>query len=440
MASKPYEYSLAVQSEGNLNVATYPSTSSSSSPFTISNVQGNVTDGTYSTPLYSWYSSTGAYPQPVTFSSDVNGTLIISTITAEIFGPTGSLQNYANDDISTWVDNPVTFYPQNYAEPVLSNPGPSYGFQLTDISGLMANVWNFNIQTAKPTQDIEISYPIATAYGSCSSSTSNDNSCSSNGISTGGTDLRNWFKINLLNGPQGRTLPFPYVDSSGQTQTVNIETVFATPYSRTYYQNNVFKSNPAGTVPQSGYLVAFYRNSTLPVNTFPLLFDPVNLQNQNAYTQQSTSTNLTSALSWLNSALGTSYSTLNNLFEAGNWLEQTLLPIADGGTSSTGVNLGGDLGEGWYVLGLVPYLLSVSNSNQPQFDWVTTVQDIQNSYQVQQEPTSSTTITTTSSTVTTTTTVSLSNTDPLIYCSGNLSLGSALNPFGTGNSFWATVG
>ena len=406
-----YTYPLMLQSNPQFNVPTYPS---SPTPFTINTYQAVVSSGPYATPLYSWYFNGNIFKQPVATTVPGYGTVEITTMTSQVFGPSGS-PTYSSQDLSVWVDNPVSTYPANYTA-IASDPGPSYTFGVTDSTGFSAGAWNFNIQLAAPQDVSGTSYPITTVYGNCNYN-ANAFLCGHRTVVSAKTDVRYWYKIDLLEGPLGKTIPFPYIDASGNGVASNIPVVFATPYSPQYYFDKAY--NAGSVAPLSGYLVAFYKDSNLPQYTYPALYDAVNLENQDNYKKVDSGI---PALAWLNEAMGTTYATVNELFKAQNWLQDTTLPDTQGGSTSTGVDLGGEFGSGWYVLGLVPYNLAVPQSYQQTNQWVNSTQNVQSSFQVVS---------------------SLASCDQTIetyvFCSGNLTMASLAN-YQAGNVFWEALG
>ena len=418
-SAQPYEYTVALQSDKTLNLVP-------SSSFTLDTYQGVISDGTYTTPLYSWYSSGTLFPQPIPLNITSVGETSLTSMVVQVFGPSGSLTGYTGSTLSEWVANPTTTYSNNYQGPTETYPGPSYASSVKDSKGTHSGVWSFNLQPVAPESTTSASYPIISAYGTCDLD-ANSLSCK-RFIQTGHTDPKYWYKIGLLDGPLGQTLPVPYTKADGTTATENLRVVFATPYSPAYYNSNVFTGNNQ-TLP--GYLVAFYQPSNLPANTYPVLFDPINIKNQAEYGSFS-------ALTSLNTILGTEYGTLHDLFQGQGWLQDVLLPYSQGGTVSNGVDLGGSLGGGWFGLGLLSFNLRQQVS--PNTVWAASAQSYQQSYLVQQPSTitPTTTTTTTSSTTTTTTTSSTSSTStqPTQFCSGNATLGCSYNPNNTGNQFW----
>lgn len=399
-----YTYDVALQSNATLNLAIFPN-------FTLNTNQGLITQDPYSSPLFSWYRQSNLFSQAVSiFVSSKIGTLSVTAMVAQIFGPSGSLTNYTGDNLSTWVQNPTTTYPDNYLLSTVSTPGPSYASSLIDSTGNNTGVWSFNIQPASPSSGT--SFPITSAYSTCGLST-NVNSCDlpSSNIQVGATNIKYWYTIPLLDGPLGTTMPIPYACSMSEFTAVNIPIVFATPYSPSVYSNTVTGncSSCSGTCSpcQSlGYLVVFYKDSTLPQYTYPAIYDTINIENQSSFGNLS-------ALTWLNTALETEYSTIQELFADQNWLEDVTLPSSAGGTMSSGVDFGGDLGSNWFVMGLVPYQL-LTTSSSSSFLWSNSI----GAYQRSSE--------------TTTGTIPSSTT----FCSGVLTIASSYNPNKTGNQIW----
>lgn len=414
-----YQYSYTLQENAAFNIPVYPSTNVGG--FTLNNIQSTITDETsvYATPLYSWYVASTAISQPVSVSLNGVGNVSVCTLSTRYFGPSGS-PYYSNSapPLTQWVDNPTTTYPTQYpGSNSCSNTfvGPSfvsaiyYQNQASQTVSSVQNVWSFNIQPFQA-QDSSggeyISYPISTAYGA-NNTPGNAFLSTYPTITTGLSEPKYWYKVDLLNGPLGQTLPVPYVDGLGNVVTANVRTIFATPYSPSYYNQNTYNSqNPL--IPLSGYFVAFYKPPPeLPLLTYPVIYDAANLQNQSYFNTADSDARSISALAFLNKALGTSYTTLDLLFAGEDWLEEILLNEQDGGGVATGVDLGSDFGSGWYVMGLVPYNLYLANKTSTN-PWVPSIADFN--------------IT--------------DNINDYLFCSGNLTIGSMLNPAGTGNLFW----
>lgn len=413
-----YQFSYPLQQNPQFNIPVYPSTTVGG--FTLGSLQSTLVDPTtdfYATNLYSWYVGAQTTPQPININIAGVGNVQLVSLSTKIFGPQGSSSQYndSNPHLNEWVENPVTTYPTTYESLNCLLVGPSYSNAVQYVnnanqtvdSARQTSVWNFNIQPFEP-NDVSgyTSYPISTAFGACNS-IGNEFLCQKSSVLTGLTLPKYWFKVDLLNGPLGQTLPVPYYDGSGNYLTANVRTVFTTPYSPTYYNSNTY--NTSSTNPLTGYFVVFYQVSPdLPSNTYPVIYDAANLQNQ---TNFDTDNPTSSALTFLNQALQTTYISVDNLFLGENWLEGTLLSETDGGSFATGVDLGTGFGDGWYVMGLVPYNLNTPGTTN---QWVNSIQDY-------------------------TRTTAQSTNDPYLFCSGNLTIASMVNPAGTGNVFWRSV-
>jgi len=435
---KQYQYVIELQSAYRTNLLFY-------NTFRLRSVQAIVQDENYfdvsgnvptnyTTQIYQLNvtGNTSNQPLDIIYNQQLVG------IMAQIFGPSNTISSRSTP--STWYPNPVVTYPANFIDRGVSLiplcPGPSFGQSIRGTSGNLSNPWEFYIQVASPPSETAEqqyqSFPIYSVFGSCSNTT-----CTKD-VSTFLTDLTRWQKFSLLDLPEGATVPpcdkpngpigkymgFPFsVDSVFNMGYVNV--VFTLPYSGNYISEQVFsgdQNNTGGTSSTSlpGYLLMFYQRVTpptcggedlvftLPETAYPVIYDPLNLQTN----VEGTYTTTQSLLGFLNNALGTSYTSVNDLFLGQNWLENVLLSSANGGATSCGVDFGDPYGSGWFIGGYVPY-----NFTQQFVSDNTTWAPSQESLSY----------------------ATTGYTAGPVFCSGSLVLGTVTNPANTGNLFWSVL-
>lgn len=424
MSTGAYEYKIDLQPIEILNLVFFQK-------FYLKSVQGSLedentfTDGSltlYATPLYGLSVTQNSIQQPVDINLGSSGTIYLTGMMTQIFGPGGPTTNYGSESLTTWYPNPVTQYPENFAAPEFYNstPGPSLAQYILSQSQNLFSVWSFYLQPVAPSSPYQ-SFPILSFYTSCTSA------CASN-LSTNNSDPTLWTTMGVMdlpegyptppcnqpNGPIGQYVGFPFVTKTCEAADTfslgYVNLVFVVPsYTNSAISLQVFSSSSAqnqSNVSFPGYLLAFYQRVPdptcgdaslkfpLPTDSFPVVYDAVNLNNQSSYGNNS-------LLSWLNTALSTSYTTLNDLLTGENWLEGVTQSYSDGGTQSQGITLGNDLGDEWFYAGYVPYNLLQGTILTP-----TRWSSSQQSY------------------------------SGVAFCSGNIVLGTVLNQNPTGNIFW----